>query len=422
MAATKLRHIFDVVAKVCLKNVELECLAGFLQSPHYHYVIALKCKENVVPAIEHFKALRVLGQGGFGQVIEVVKRDCGKRYAMKVMKKQELQQAFSHEWKEVVLLERVLHADMHHPLVVNLAYAFQNAKFLVLVMDSCPGGDLSAFALTKERLTPSQVRFVGLEVVAALSFLHERYVLYRDLKPENLLLDEAGHVRLIDFGLAIRGEGKLPSSTEVCGTPCYMAPEVKFATRLKKPYSGPADWYTLGVLIYELSEQNLPFGDDPQFDSKTVYRRPELLDDRGKKDKTLHDLVHRLLEPSPAKRLGSVDGPIQVKEHAYWQEPEWELLDQRRMPSPLRPLVAQRMRAPREEKLRKQQRAALETASAMAAADSLPAVKEDPKKGRAKGKKGDGGGLPAVEGWGYVSPEAITQEYTETAASCVSIV
>ena len=217
----QVRTLFDAIESKVVTAIEAACLKDFLASSHYNYVLALVLKRQAIPGMEQFKATRVLGEGGFGQVLEVVKRDCGKHYAMKVMRKSELIQAFANEdWRQVVLLEQKLHSSMHHPLIVNLAYSFQNPAYVVLVMDSCPGGDLSVFALTDERLDASQVRFVGTEVAAVLAYLHSMLILYRDLKPENLLLDATGHVRLIDFGLAVgkNADGLMPTSDEMCGT------------------------------------------------------------------------------------------------------------------------------------------------------------------------------------------------------------
>jgi len=209
-------------------------------------------------------------------------------------------------------------------------------------------------------------------------------------------------------------------------TGTFLVWQVRHSERTHKAYSAPADWYTLGVLIYELAEQNLPFGDDPHFDKTTKYRKPQLLGENGKPDPDLHDLVLRLLEPAPAKRLGSNGGANQIKEHAYWRSPEWDLVEMRALPSPLYPLVARVLhRPPNEEKLRKQRAKALETASAMAAADQAGGTPRAAKKPGAKGggrAKAGGGGLGKVEEWSYASPDAITQEYIETAASCVSII
>jgi len=354
----------------------------------------------------------VLGEGGFGQVLEVVKRDSGKHYAMKIMKKNELISAFkADKWKETILLEKTLQGGLHHPLLVNLAYAFQNVQFLVLVMDACPGGDLSVFALTSERLTPPQVRFCAMETLAALAFLHDKLVLYRDLKPENLLLDAEGHVRLIDFGLALQGEKEMPTSTEVCGTPCYMAPEVKSAGRKKVAYGNHADWYTLGVLMYELTEQNLPFGDDPKFqNARQEYRKPAMLNEKGKTDDILHDLVLRLLEWAPAKRLGTAEGSAAIKKHKYWGDIEWQLVDGRKLASPLKHYVQNRS-GPRPDKLKKQQRAAVDTAAKMAKAEI---DQQTDKAQRAADLD--------VNGWDFVSPHAINQEYVESQTMSASIV
>jgi serine/threonine protein kinase/CRP-like cAMP-binding protein len=421
MAPAKLRTIFDPVQQAVTGALEAACLAGFLASSQYNYVLSLLQKTLVVPSMEQFKAIKILGEGGFGQVLEVVKRDCGKVYAMKVMKKSELKGGFGQgaDWREIVLLEKQLHAKMHHALVVNLAYSFQNAAYVVLVMDACPGGDLSVFALTDERLTPSQVRFVGLEVTCMLGYLHSLFILYRDLKPENLLLDAAGHVRLIDFGLAVGGTGSMPFSAELCGTPCYMAPEVRHGRRKGAPkYSGPADWYTLGVLLYEMSEQQLPYGDEPRFiDHKVEWRKPYLLNEEGRRDEQLHDLIRQLTEWKVEKRLGGgkhANTPAafaMVKAHKYWRNPEWELVDQARLPSPLRSYVEDRSRMKEaEHKLRKKQRAAVDVAVRMADSESkvqsAPSTQHD---------------SIVINGWDFVSKHAIEAEYVEFMESSVSL-
>ena len=159
MAPSKVRILLDPLERRVVSAIEAACLQDFLASSHYNYVLSLRLKTQAVPAMEHFKATKVLGEGGFGQVLEVVKRDCGKVYAMKVMKKVELIDAYvGEDWKTLTLTEKQLHASMHHPLVVNLAYCFQNAGYLVLVMDACPGGDLSTFVLCDDVLTPAQVQ------------------------------------------------------------------------------------------------------------------------------------------------------------------------------------------------------------------------------------------------------------------------
>ena len=181
-----LRHIFDVPVKVCMKMVEESCLPNFLQSGHYQYVLDLKSKELVIPTMDYFKITRTLGEGAFGQVLEVIKRDCGKRYAMKVMQKKQLIEAYGEDdWEKLVLVERTLLASLHHPLLINLAYAFQvgesghasspallpaysppfssprqNIDYLIFITDVSYGGDLEDYGAVgeaSERLTTAQV-------------------------------------------------------------------------------------------------------------------------------------------------------------------------------------------------------------------------------------------------------------------------
>merc|ERR1719198_152949 len=126
-------------------------------------------------------------------------------------------------------------------------------------MDLVISGDLSEFVLTKRRLTPKQVHWVLMEVVEVFAYIHKEDILYRDLKPENLLIDDEGHIRLIDMGLAARVSEKNPHRNSRVGTDCYMAPEVRWARRHRQPYGKSADWYTVGVLLYEFTHGALPF-------------------------------------------------------------------------------------------------------------------------------------------------------------------
>ena len=166
-------------------------------------------------------------------------------------------------------------------------------------MDACPGGDLSKFGYPRRppesdppQLTADQVRFVGIEVAAVLGYLHSQAVLYRDLKPDNLLLDSKGHIRVVDFGVSKQGDastGTPPWSSEVCGTDGYMAPEIKSETI--KRYSSSCDWFSLGVVLYELTEQALPFGENPDYeDMAEEYVPPELLDENDELIPDLEDL------------------------------------------------------------------------------------------------------------------------------------
>ena len=156
--AQELRHLFDAGYAHCIRVLETRILSKFLSSSHYDYVLQLLAKEQTTLTAEHFTVVRLLGEGAFGQVLEVVKRDCGKRYAMKVMAKDRCSQTFGEGWESICLEERKLMATLHHPLLINLAYAYQNLRFLVLVMDVCHGGDLDKFGVTGDlKFTSGQV-------------------------------------------------------------------------------------------------------------------------------------------------------------------------------------------------------------------------------------------------------------------------
>ena len=176
-------------------------------------------------------------------------------------------------------MEQQLLSLLNHAFMVNLYYAFQNPEFLILVMDLVPSGDLSEFVLTKKRLTPEQVRWAIMEVVEVMGYIHGCRIMYRDLKPENLLVDEVGHVRLIDMGLAARYGDKNPTRTSRVGTDCYMAPEVRWAKDRRQPYGLTCDWYTVGVLTYEFSAGKVPY-EHPE-DTNPVYREHDFKDRQG---------------------------------------------------------------------------------------------------------------------------------------------
>ena len=415
----QLRKAFDVAQARALKSIGAQCYEAFLSSEHFVYILELKSKEGIVPALVDFRLVRVLGQGGFGQesllqvsyqhiatfppyvtlshppsmpplhaflvflqVLEVVKRDCGKRYAMKVMHKEAMRRQLGSSWRKKIWLEKDLMATLSHPMLVNLHYSFQNQEFLVLVMDLVSAGDLSEFVLTKKRelspcnalflhlshsplhsplvtlpvfptchiphlshtplvtlpfllplvthphtaillvsgLTAEQVQFIVMETVCVLAYCHSQSVLYRDLKPENLLIDDMGHVRLIDMGLAARITKKTPKRRSRVGTDCYMAPEVRYARDRREMYGTSCDWYTVGVLTYEFSAGRVPFADPKA--QPPVYRPHAFADPH------CEDFVKRLLDQDHKTRLGcGARGVKELLEHPYFRGVEWELVN-----------------------------------------------------------------------------------------------
>ena len=384
------RKTFDAAQEAAVGAIEKQCFSGFLASEHFAYILELKAKEGVVPGLPDFRLIRVLGQGGFGQVLEVVKRDCGKHYAMKVMHKEMMRRCLGSSWRKKIALEKELMASLNHPFLVNLAYAFQNTEFLILVMDLVIAGDLSEFVLTKKRLTSDQTRFVIMETVCVMAYCHTQNVLYRDMKPENLLIDEHGHIRMIDMGLAARISKKQPKRRSRVGTDCYMAPEVRHAKERKEPYGTSCDWYTIGVLTYEFSAGTVPFA-KPEVESP-VYRPHDF------KDAEAENFVRGLLDQDHTTRLGcGPSGTGEILDHAYWRGIEWELVPLKKFESPCKGL-----KGPPKRKKEKENQAV------QIASDIIEAEREEADTEYVVGN------------WSFTSHNAIIEEYMENMYQCVS--
>lgn len=173
--------------------------------------------------MKSFKIERVLGKGAFGKVLLVSKIESHELFAMKVISKVKLK---SHKQKIHALAERKILERVRSPFVVTLHYAFQTATKLYLVMDFMRGGELFHHLKKVGRFSEERARFYAAEVLLAFDALHSRRIIYRDLKPENLLLDEEGHIKLADFNLSKLAEGQVMRTYTFCGTPEYISPEV----------------------------------------------------------------------------------------------------------------------------------------------------------------------------------------------------
>ncbi|VDP11444.1 unnamed protein product [Soboliphyme baturini] len=200
-----------------------------------------------------FELLKVLGQGSFGKVFlvrKIIGKDAGVLYAMKVLKKATLKVRDRLRTK----MERNILAQINHPFIVKLHYAFQTEGKLYLILDFLRGGDLFTRLSKEVMFTEEDVKFYLAELALALDHLHSLGIIYRDLKPENILLDEEGHIALTDFGLC--KEALIDQKAySFCGTVEYMAPEIIN----RRGHSTAADWWSFGVLMFEMLTGVLPF-------------------------------------------------------------------------------------------------------------------------------------------------------------------
>ncbi|XP_057387565.1 serine/threonine-protein kinase 32C isoform X2 [Balaenoptera acutorostrata] len=204
-------------------------------------------KEDV--NLDHFQILRAIGKGSFGKVCIVQKRDTEKMYAMKYMNKQ---QCIERDEVRNVFRELEILQEIEHIFLVNLWYSFQDEEDMFMVVDLLPGGDLRYHLQQNVQFSEDTVRLYVCEMALALDYLRSQHIIHRDVKPDNILLDERGHAHLTDFNIAtIIKDGE--RATALAGTKPYMAPEI-FQSFVSggTGYSFEVDWWSVGVMAYEL--------------------------------------------------------------------------------------------------------------------------------------------------------------------------
>lgn len=206
---------------------------------------------------------------------------------------------------------------IEHPFIVNLAGHFQDDKALYMVLEYVQGGELYSHLRREVRFSDEKSKFYACEIVLAFSYLHGMKVIYRDLKPENLLITCAGHVKVTDFGFAKIVEDR---TWTLCGTPEYLAPEIIQS----KGHGKSVDWWALGVLIYEMLAGYPPFYDESPFG---IYQKilagkveyPRHIDVKAK------DCIKKLLTNDRTKRLGCIrGGSVSVKNHKWFNKTDWQ--------------------------------------------------------------------------------------------------
>uniref|UniRef100_A0A672IR90 Ribosomal protein S6 kinase n=1 Tax=Salarias fasciatus TaxID=181472 RepID=A0A672IR90_SALFA len=292
--------------------------------------------------IENFELLKVLGTGAYGKVFLVRKvsgHDAGKLYAMKVLKKATIVQkakTAEHTRTERQVLEHIRQS----PFLVTLHYAFQTDTKLHLILDYVNGGELFTHLVQRVRFKEQEVALYSGEIVLALEHLHKLGIVYRDLKLENILLDSSGHIVLTDFGLSKEFD-QVERAFSVCGTIEYMAPEIVEGG--ESGHDKAVDWWSLGVLMYELLTGGSPFTVDGDENSHTdIAKRISKKDPPFPKDMgpLAKDLIQRLLIKDPKKRLGSgPNGAENVKKHPFYQKINWEDLAAKKVPAPFKPVI-----------------------------------------------------------------------------------
>ncbi|XP_051536579.1 serine/threonine-protein kinase 32B-like isoform X4 [Myxocyprinus asiaticus] len=198
---------------------------------------------------DHFQILRAIGKGSFGKVCIVQKKDTKKMYAMKYMNKLKCveRNEVRNVFKELQIMQ-----NLEHPFLVNFWYSFQDEEDMFMVVDLLLGGDLRYHLQQNVHFTESTVKHYVCEIALALHYLRNKHIIHRDIKPDNILLDEYGHAHLTDFNIAAIVKDDL-KATSIAGTKPYMAPELFQPFEGTHPgYSFAVDWWSLGITAYEL--------------------------------------------------------------------------------------------------------------------------------------------------------------------------
>ncbi|KAF9297992.1 camp-dependent protein kinase catalytic subunit [Mortierella antarctica] len=249
---------------------------------------------------------------------------------MKVLKKTEVVRLkqVEHTNNEKMILERV-----EHPFVINLWGTFQDTRNLYMVMDYVVGGELFSVLRKSQRFPEHVARFYTCEVLLALEYLHSHAVIYRDLKPENLLLDSMGHIKITDFGFAKHVPQNM--TWTLCGTPDYLAPEIIQS----KGYGKAVDWWSMGVLMFEMCAGFPPF-----FDEDHIKLYGKIMAGKVKYpphfSPALKDLLKRLLTADLTKRYGNLrGGATDIKNHAWFEGVNWDQVYSRQIEAPYRPTI-----------------------------------------------------------------------------------
>ncbi|KAM4635584.1 serine/threonine-protein kinase N1-like [Polymixia lowei] len=293
------------------------------------------CRPSRGPlCLQDFKLMAVLGRGHFGKVILSEYKRTSSLYAIKALKKGDI--VARDEVDSLMCEKRIFETvnSSRHPFLVNLFACFQTPEHVCFVMEYTAGGDLMMH-IHADVFTEPRAVFYSACVVLGLQFLHERKIVYRDLKLDNLLLDTEGFVKIADFGLCKEGMGYGDRTSTFCGTPEFLAPEVLTDTS----YTRAVDWWGLGVLIYEMLVGESPFpGDDEEevFDSivNDEVRYPRFLSTEA------IGIMRRLLRRNPERRLGSGEKDAEdVKKQPFFRGMDWEALFKRKIPPPFVPTI-----------------------------------------------------------------------------------
>lgn len=291
-------------------------------------------KEFANIQLKDLEIIATLGMGGFGRVeLTQISHARSKTFALKCLKKKHI---VDTQQQEHIYSEKKIMMESRSQFIARLYKTFKDKKYVYMLMEACLGGELWTILRDRGSFDDITGRFCVACVLEAFKYLHDRGIIYRDLKPENLLLDQNGYVKLVDFGFAKKiGHGR--KTWTFCGTPEYVAPEII----LNKGHDRAADYWSLGILMFELLTGSPPFsGSDPMKTYNIILKGIDVIEFPRRIGKNAASLIKKLCRDNPAERLGyGKNGIIDIRKNKWFQGFDWDGLLHRKLVPPIIPQV-----------------------------------------------------------------------------------
>lgn len=277
--------------------------------------------------LDDFRKIKVLGKGSFGKVVLVKLILTNDYYAMKILKKRFIVQ--NSQVKQIMTERKVLE-KLENPFIVKLYYAFQDNYKLYFITDFMQGGELFFHLKQNSNYQESDVLFYSSEILCAIEYMHKKNCMYRDLKPENILIDKNGHIKITDFGLSKLLDNSNDKAYTLCGTLEYIAPEIL----TNNGYDKTCDWFSFGVLIYQMICGSVPFKQKEEEIGIKIYNQP--IRTPTTISYNARDIIEKLLEINPNERLG-FNGADEIKKHPFFANVNYDAIMNKQYKPPFIP-------------------------------------------------------------------------------------
>jgi protein kinase A len=275
-------------------------------------------KKKLKVKIKDFEKLNTVGLGSYGRVCLCKKKKSGKVYVMKILKKNDIikQKQVDHVYSEYTILSK-----LKHPFIVQLiGVNFEDPKYIYFILEYIQGGELFTLLRSNVTFPVPQTKFYIAHIITVFEYLHSKNIIYRDLKPENILINKNGYLKLTDFGFAKQLDSEKAKTYTLCGTPEYLAPEII----LNKGHGKAVDWWTLGILLFEMLVGIDPFSDDEPMKTYQKILKGKINFPK-EIDKDAKSLIKHLLVQDTTKRYGCLkNGVKDILNHRFFDGFDWK--------------------------------------------------------------------------------------------------